>query len=192
MAWTQIFQFIFRRIFPLFMSFLLFVFVVFVFKTQPVMVAEPYRVISQSGRDSLLRAVWFYPGPWLGDPIQKKKASWKIQLKRPSRWRGLTSEDALSVLKNVFHPHCWAQEGSCQHLLHLHSHVLHRELLRRKMASALKGVSQLVVIFLRFFVLHFKKGESTYKWTFQNLFLFDGYKGYKLTWMGYFPPSYSV
>lgn len=57
MAWTQIFQFIFRRIFPLFMSFLLFVFVVFVFKTQPVMVAEPYRVISQSGRDSLLRAV---------------------------------------------------------------------------------------------------------------------------------------
>lgn len=62
----------------------------------------------------------------------------------------------------------------------------------KKMASKLNGISQLVIIFLCFFVLHFKKGESTYKWTFQDLFIFDGYKGYTLTWMGYFPPSYSV
>lgn len=37
---------------PLFISFLLFVFVVFVFETQPVMVAEPYIVVSLKGRVS--------------------------------------------------------------------------------------------------------------------------------------------
>lgn len=36
----------------------------------------------------------------------------------------------------------------------------------KKMTSKLNGISQLVIIFLCFFVLHFKKGESTYKWTF--------------------------
>lgn len=33
----------------------------------------------------------------------------------------------------------------------------------KKMASKLNGISQLMIIFLCFFVLHFKKGESTYK-----------------------------
>lgn len=33
----------------------------------------------------------------------------------------------------------------------------------KEMASKLNGISQLVIIFLCFFVLHFKKGESTYK-----------------------------
>lgn len=67
------FSIYFLKYFPaLFISFLLFVFVVFVFETQPVMVAEPYLVVSLEGRVSYGLCA-FYPGPWLGDPIEKKK-----------------------------------------------------------------------------------------------------------------------
>lgn len=54
----------FLKHFPsLFMSFL-FLFVVFVFETQPVMVAEPYIVVSQS--KNLLRAVCLLPRALFG------------------------------------------------------------------------------------------------------------------------------
>lgn len=61
------FSIYFLKRFPTFNVFL-FDFVVFVFDTQPVMVAEPYTVVSQSDRENPLGLCAFYPGPWLETP----------------------------------------------------------------------------------------------------------------------------
>lgn len=64
------FSIYFLKRFPTFYVFL-FGFVVFVFETQPVLVAEPYIVVSPSERENLVR-LCLLPRALVGDTLRKK------------------------------------------------------------------------------------------------------------------------
>lgn len=94
------------------------------------MVAEPYIVVSQS--KNLLRAVCLLPRALVGRLYKEKESILGIQLKWPSQIEASYFGGYFTCPQKCAPLLLPSLVGSCQYLHHLHLHVLHKKLLRRK------------------------------------------------------------
>lgn len=126
------------------------------------MVAEPYIVVSQS--KNLLRAECLLPRALVRRLYEEKK---KKHPGNPAEMalsdRGIFLWRILYVSRKCVPALLLSVVGQLPTFAPSSLARVAQKASEKKMASKLHGISQLVIIFLCFFVLHFKKGESTYK-----------------------------